>query len=147
MTIMLILGIIAALYCVLLFVRCAIYALPIITGAGTSLHLYQLGFGWIGPIMAGLVAGGIVCNLGRHVMRSGTPALLRGTVLLLFAGSAVAAGYQVAAAFTSAAGFDPFWQHGFALLTGLIAGRCSWRDLVGPGAPPPIARSGQVDSR
>jgi len=45
MTLMLILGAVAAFYCLLLLFRCATYALPIFAGLGLAFTLRDQGFG------------------------------------------------------------------------------------------------------
>ncbi|MGV7123075.1 hypothetical protein [Sphingopyxis sp. 550A] len=134
MTLMLILGAGAAFYGLLLLFRCAKFALPVFAGLGLALHLRDLGYGWSILIGSGLIAGGLLLGLGRHLASGSAPLPIRLAVLLLFAGAAASAGYQAGMALAELGDLDGWTQRGLAILTGLVAGIASWRDLLSPGA-------------
>ena len=134
MTLMIILGAAAAIYCLILLFRCAIFALPVFAGLGVALRLHEMGHGWLAVILAGLTTGIAVLGMGRLVVRSRASVWLRFLVILLFAGAAATAGYQAGIAIVKLGGLDPAWQHAFATLAGLVTGCCSWRDLVTPAS-------------
>ena len=73
MTLMLILGAVAAFYGLLLLFRCATYALPVFAGLGLAFALRDHGFSWLTILAAGLLAGVSVHALGRHLARSSAP--------------------------------------------------------------------------
>ena len=106
MTLMLILGGVAIVYCLLLIFRCAKYALPLFAGLALAFYLRDHGFGWITILVAGLLAGFSVHAFGRYVAGSSAPFAVRFCVVLLFAGTAAAAGYQAGGALAELADLD-----------------------------------------
>lgn len=130
MTLMLIFGAVAAFHCLLLLLRCAKLALPVFAGLGLAFTLRDLGFGWITIIAAGLLAGVGVHALGRQLARGTSPFAVRLCVILMFTGAAASAGYQAGAGLAMLAGLDPWKQHGCSILTALVTGFASWRDLL-----------------
>ncbi len=133
MTLMLVLGAVAAFYCLLLLFRCAILALPLFAGLGLAFTLRDLGFGWIVILAAGLLAGASVHALGRHLARGSAPLAVRLGVILTFVGAAAAAGFQAGAALAMLADLDPWTQRGLSVLTAFVTGYAGWRDLLSPG--------------
>ncbi|MGB3320638.1 MAG: hypothetical protein WA978_09510 [Sphingopyxis granuli] len=138
MTLMLILGGVAIVYCLLLLFRCAKYALPLFAGLALAFYLRDQGSGWMTILAAGLLAGFSVHAFGRYVAGSSAAFAIRICVILLFAGTAAAAGYQAGGALVELAGLDPWADRGMSILVALLTGVASWRDLVPPGNP--IAR-------
>ncbi|MDR6833913.1 MULTISPECIES: hypothetical protein [unclassified Sphingopyxis] len=133
MTLMLILGAVAAFYCLLLLFRCATYALPIFAGLGLAFTLRDQGFDWMVILAAGLLAGVSVHTLGRHLARGSAPLAVRLGVILIFVGAAAAAGYQAGAALAMLVDLDPWTQRGISILTALATGYSGWRNLLSPG--------------
>lgn len=133
MTLMLILGAVAAFYCLLLLFRCATLALPVVAGLGLGLTLRDHGFGWIVILAAGLLGFFTVHALGRHLARSSAPLAVRLGVILTFVGAAAAAGFQAGAALAILADLDPWTQLGTSILTAFVIGYASWRDLLTRG--------------
>lgn len=141
MTMMIILGAAAALYMLLLLFRCAAFALPVFVAVTVGLRLHETGYGWLVPILAGLLTGVTILELARSILRSRTHVGLRTAIILSFAGAAAAAGYQAGAALSHLAGFDSTWQHPLAVLAGLITAWRSWQDLGahGPDLSEPVS--------
>lgn len=133
MTLMLILGAVAAFYGLLLLFRCATYALPLFAGLGLAFTLRDQGFGWMVILAVGLVAGVSVHALGRHLARGSAPLAVRLGVILTFVGAAAAAGFQAGAALAVLADVDLWTQRGLSILTAVVTGYASWRDLLSPG--------------
>jgi len=133
MTLMLILGAVAAFYCLLLLFRCATYALPIFAGLGLAFTLRDQGFGWMVILASGLLAGVVVHALGRQLARGSAPLAVRLGVILIFVGAAAAAGFQAGAALAMLADLDPWTQRGISILTALATGYSGWRNLLSPG--------------
>lgn len=133
MTLMLILGAVAAFYGLLLLFRCATYALPVFAGLGLAFALRDHGFSWLIILVAGLLAGVSVHALGRHLARSSAPLAVRLGVILTFVGAAAAAGFQAGTALAVLADLDPWTQRGISILTALATGYAGWRDLLSPG--------------
>ena len=133
MTLMLILGAVAAFYGLLLLFRCATYALPVFAGLGLAFALRDQGFGWTVILAAGLLAGVSVHTLGRHLARGSAPLAVRLGVILMFVGAAAAAGFQAGAALAMLANFEPWMQCGISILTAFATGYAGWRDLLSPG--------------
>lgn len=134
MTLMLILGAVAAFYCLLLLFRCATFALPVFAGLGLAFTFRDLGFGWMAILAAGLLAGVAVHALGRHLARGTAPFAVRLGVILMFVGAAATAGFQAGAALAVLADLGPWTQRGFSILTAFVIGYAGWRDLLSPGS-------------
>lgn len=133
MTLMLIVGGVAIVCALLLLLRCAKYALPLFAGLALAFYLRDHGFGWITILVAGLLAGFSVHAFGRYVAGSSAPFAVRFCVVLLFAGTAAAAGYQAGGALAELADLEPWADRGISVLVAILTGLASWRDLVLPG--------------
>lgn len=133
MTLMLILGAVAAFYSLLLLFRCATYALPVFAGLGLAFMLRDHGFSWLAIVVAGLLAGVSVHALGWHLARSSAPLALRLGVILTFVGAAAATGFQAGTALAVLADLDPSTQRGISIVTAFATGYVDWRDLLSPG--------------
>lgn len=136
MTLMIILGAVAALYFLRLLFRCAIFALPIYAGLGACFHLHGLGYGWLGAIATGLMTGTGIYALGRTLVMRRASAPLHILILLLFSGTAAVAGYQAGSALATLADLVPVWECRLAILAAFVAARASWRSLLGSGGLP-----------
>lgn len=143
MTLMLILGAVAAFYFLLLLFRSAIFALPVFGGLGLAFTLRDHGFGWVVLLASGLLAGVAVHALGRHLARGSARLAVRLGVILAFVGPAAAAGFQAGAALAMLADLDPWTQRGISILTAFATGCAGWRDLLSPrgGIERPALRS------
>jgi len=84
-------------------------------------------------LAAGLLAGFSVHAFGRYVAGSSAPFAVRFCVVLLFAGTAAAAGYQAGDALAELADLEPWADRGISVLVAILTGLASWRDLVLPG--------------
>lgn len=133
MTLMLILGAVAAFLGLLLLFRCAKFALPVVTGLTLAFYLRDLGYGWMIQSGSALMAGYLVHAVGRRLASGTAPLPIRLVVVLLFVGAAASAGYQAGTALAVLGDLDPWPQHGLSFLAGLITGYASWRDLLAPG--------------
>jgi hypothetical protein len=91
---------------VLLLFRRAKYALPLFAGLYLAFYLRDLGHGWIIIATGGLLAGLAVHACGRHIAGSSAPLAVRFCVILLFAGTAAAAGFQAGGALGLASWLD-----------------------------------------
>jgi hypothetical protein len=134
MTLMLVLGAVAAFYCLLLLLRCATFALPAMAGLGLAFTFRDLGFGWMAILAAGLLAGVAVHALGRHLARGTAPFAVRLGVILIFVGTAASAGVQAGAALALLADLDPWTRRGISILTAFVIGYAGWRELRSAGS-------------
>jgi predicted anti-sigma-YlaC factor YlaD len=132
MTLMLILGAIAALYCLRLLFRSAKFALPVCAAIALGFALRDLGFGWLTILGSALIAGLAVLALGRRLVGGAAPFPVKLCVILMFVGAAAFAGYQAGTALAILGGLEAGAKHGLAFLSGLLTGYASWRDLVSP---------------
>lgn len=133
MTLMLILGGVAMVYALLLLFRCAKSALPLFAGLALAFYLPDHGSGWLTILAAGFLAGFSVHAFGRYLAGSSAPFAIRVCVILLFAGTAAAAGYQAGGALAGLADLEPWADRGISVLVAILTGAASWRDLVPPG--------------
>lgn len=149
MTLMLILGGIAALTLVWLLFRAASFALPFYAGAGAALLLHDQSYGMAAVLAAGFMTGLVVHLTGQRFYTSIRSPLLRALVALLFAGPAGFAGYQAVTAVVGLALDKEAWLHGLALAGGLCTASSAWRGLGragsdGQGESVPLARTIQA---
>lgn len=132
MTLTLILGGVAIIYSLLLLFRCATLALPLFAGLCLAFYLRDHGYGWMTIFAAGLLAGFSVHALGRHIAGGSAPFAVRISVILLFAGTAAAAGFQAGGALAALADLDPWADRSVSILVALLTALASWRDLLSP---------------
>ncbi len=132
MTLMLILGAIAALYCLRLLFRSAKFALPVCAAIALGFALRDLGFGWLTILGSALIAGVAVLALGRRLVGGTAPLAVKLCVMLMFVGAAAFAGYQAGTALAILGGLGAGAKHGLAILAGLVSGYASWHDLISP---------------
>jgi hypothetical protein len=98
-----------------------------------AVYLRDHSYGWLTILAAGLLAGISVHAFGRHIAGSSAPFAIRFCVILLFAGTAAAAGYQAGGALAELADLEPWADRGISMLIALLTGFASWRDLAPPG--------------
>lgn len=94
MTVILLLGAIAAAYLLWLLFRIAALALPMGIGVGCAAAMLDHGAGPVVAIGCGLALGGSVHLAGQGLYAAARSPLVRTFILLLFAGPAGVAGYQ-----------------------------------------------------
>lgn len=96
MTFLIILGAVAAVYCIALLFRAAVYALPVFCGIAVGLAMQNAGWSLPASVGAAFLGGPLLLALARACARPSRSAALRATIALVFAGPAAAAGYQAA---------------------------------------------------
>ena len=112
MTLMLILGAIAALYCLRLLFRSAKFALPVCAAIALGFALRDLGFGWLTILGSALIAGFAVLPLGRRLVGGTAPLPVKLCVILMFVGAAAFAGYQAGTALGILGGLEEGAEQG-----------------------------------
>lgn len=135
-TLMIILGGVAALYLIWLLFRVAAFALPVYAAAGVGLYLHTQGYGIAATLAAGFTTGLIVYLTGRALFASIRSPVLRFLVALLFAAPAGFAGYQAMTGLTLMMIDDGLWVRCLSIAAGLTTASAAWRSL---GAPAPGA--------
>lgn len=149
MTLLLILGGIAALYLIWLLFRAAAFALPLYAGAGAAFLLHGQGYGMAAVLAAGFMVGLLVHLTGQLFYASIRSPLLRALVALLFAAPAGFAGYQAVTGLVGLAIDNTVWLHGLAFAGGLCTASSAWRRLGRAGSDEqgegvPLARATQA---
>ena len=128
MTLMIILGGIAALYLIGLLFRLASLALPVCLGLCAFLLLRDQGYG---PALAMGLLTGIGFHLaGLWLFARTTSARIRLLIGLLFMAPAGAAGLGAGTALADLLGIDGGWRTCLAMLVGVAAACASWRSLA-----------------
>ena len=117
MTLMLILGAVAALYFVMLLFRLTIWAAPIGTGLLVAALLLAQGWRTSGAAAVGLGVGLSVCIAGRVLVTGHFTVLIRLPILIAFAGAAACAGHQAGSALAELGGFAAGSQRCLAVVT------------------------------
>lgn len=132
MILMLILGAIAAFYCLRLLFRSAKFALPVCAAIALGFALRDLGFGLLTILGSALIAGVAVLALGRRLVGGTAPPPVKLCVILMFVGAAAFAGYQAGTALAILVGLAAGAKHALAAFAGLVTSYASWHDLVSP---------------
>lgn len=135
MTLMIILGGVAALYGLWLLFRLAVLAFPIYTGIAAAFLLQGQGYGMMAMLAAGFAAGLAVHLGGRTICASATSPLLRLMTSIAFVLPAAFAGYQAAAGLVALMIGDPSRVRMLSLAGGLIAAIATLRGLRGSTVP------------
>lgn len=133
----LLIGLALAVFCALLY-NLAIFALPFAIGLQAALWAVDTGTGAIGGIAVGIVTGALVLVIGQVIFCTSRSPLIRWLLILLFAGPAAVAGYNM---LMEAPRFglvpSPIWQHVFAVIGSMIIGGTAIARLaaLSPGSP------------
>lgn len=130
MTLMIILGGIAALYLVWLLFRLASFALPVCLGLCAFLFLRDQGCGWPAALAMGPLTGMMLHWAARRLFARSASVAVRLLIELIFVAPAGVAGIGVGTALAELLGIDGGWRNGSAFLVGLAAACTSWRSLV-----------------
>jgi hypothetical protein len=130
MTLMIILGGIAALYLTGLLFRLASLALPVCLGLCAFLLLRDQGNGWAAALAMGLLTGIGFHLAGRWLFARTTSASIRLLIGLHFMAPAGAAGLGAGTALADLLGIDGGWRTCLAMLVGVAAACASWRSLA-----------------
>lgn len=130
-TLMIILGSVAALYLIWLLFRLAAYALPVYSAIGAGLFVHTHGYGTTAMLLAGFATGLIVLLAGQAVFASVKSSLLRFFVVLLFAVPAGFAGYQAMTGLLGLLIDVGVWANWLAVVGGLATASAAWRGLAG----------------
>lgn len=130
MTLMILLGGVAALYLVWLMFRLASLALPVCFGIYIVFLLRDHGHGPFAAIAIGAMMGIALHEAGRALLARSGSSCLRLLIILLFAGPAGFAGMEVGAALAELIGIDGFWRVPLILGFGASTTGASWRLLA-----------------
>lgn len=134
-TLMIILGGVAALYLIWLLFRLATFALPVYSAIGAALLIHTQGYGTAAMLLAGFTTGLIVYLTGQAVFVTVRSPLLRFLVALLFAVPAAFAGYQAMTGLLGLMIDDGVWAKCLAVGGGLATASAAWRSLSGTAPP------------
>ncbi len=131
MTLMIILGSVAAFYLIWLLFRLAAFALPVYSAVGAGLFVHTHGYGTAAMLLTGFFTGIAVHLTGQAVFASVRSPLLRFLVALLFAVPAGFAGYQAMNGLFGLLIVDGAWANWLAVASGLATASAAWRSLAG----------------
>lgn len=131
MTLMILLGGVAALYLAWLMFRLASLAMPVCLGVYIFFLLRDHGLGLAGAIAIGAMTAIALHEAGRALLARSGSSCLRLLIILLFAGPAGFAGMEVGAAVAEIIGIDRFWRVPLILGFGVATTGASWRLLAG----------------
>ncbi|MES1994683.1 hypothetical protein [Sphingomonas sp. 3F27F9] len=115
--------------CWLLFTL-AIYALPLFAGVAAGSWAYEMGAGWPGGILAGLITAGLTLGLGQFLFTLTRPAWLRLAVGLVFAAPAALAGYHAVHGIAKHAVPSETWQTLFSIVGAVAVGITAWTRIA-----------------
>ena len=127
---MLIVGIILSVFgigffCWLLFTL-AVYALPFFAGITTGLAAFHSGFGVIGALIVGVLAGGATLAIGQIVFAAVRTPLIRAAIGLLYAVPAAIAGYHATLGLAHIGIPSEAWREVFAVVGAVLVGGTAW---------------------
>jgi hypothetical protein len=130
MTLMIILGGIAALYLIRLLFRLASLALTVCLGLCAFLLLRDQGYGLAAALAMGLLTGIGFHLAGRWLFARTTSASIRLLIGLHFMAPAGAAGLGAGTALADLLDIDGGWRTCLAILVGVATACASWRSLA-----------------
>lgn len=130
MTLMLILGGMAAFYLAWLLFRLASFALPVCLGLCAFLVLRDQGYGLVAALATGLLTGTMLHLAARRLFARSASAYIRLLTGLIFMAPAGAAGVGAGTALAERLGIDGGWRTCLATLVGAAAACASWRSLA-----------------
>lgn len=128
MTFMIILGVLAGLYLVVLMFRLASIALPFYAGIGAGFWLLDRHYGYGASIAAGLMVGILILFFGRLLCAT-LPPIFRGIVALAFALPAGFAGYQAAKGLAGLALAEGAFLELLGFVGAITAATAAWQSL------------------
>lgn len=126
--------------CWLLFTL-AIYALPLFAGVAAGSWAFEMGAGWPGGIVVGLVAAALTLGLGQFLFTLTRPAWLRLAVGLVFAAPAALAGYHTVHGIAKHAVPSETWQILFSAIGAVAVGVTAWVRIA---AAAPVRPGGKL---
>ncbi len=128
-TLMIILGGVAALYLIWLLFRLATFALPVYAAVGAGLFLHVQGYSIAAVLGAGFITGLLMHLTGQAAFASVRSPVLRCLLALLFAAPAGFAGYQAMTGLFGLVAVDGIWARCLAFGAGLATASAAWRSL------------------
>jgi len=125
---MIILGILLSIaaigfFCWMLFTL-AVFARPFFVGMSIGASAYQSGAGWLGALLAGLLAAGLTLGFGQIGLMVARTTWARLLIALVFVAPAVMAGYHATHGIVKHAMPSETWQQIFSVI-GAIAIGCT----------------------
>jgi len=127
---MLIIGIVLSafgigFFCWLLFTL-AVYALPFFAGMTAGLAAFHSGFGVLGALIVGVLAGGATLAIGQIVFATVRTPLIRAVIGLLYAVPASIAGYHATLGLAHIGMPAEGWREAFAVVGAILIGGTAW---------------------
>ncbi|RAI36655.1 hypothetical protein [Rhodoplanes serenus] len=129
--------------CWLLFTL-AVFALPLFAGATAGALAYQIGAGWPGSIIIGLVAAALTLGIGQFLLAFVRPVWLRLAIALVFVAPAALAGYHATHGIVKHTMPSDTWQIIFSVVGAIAVGVTAFVRVAAMATPAP---SGQGMAR
>ena len=123
------------LFCWLLFTL-ATFALPLFMGVSVGVWAYNVGAGWLGAILIGLIGTAMTLGIGQILLIVVRPTWARLLIAMIFVAPAAIAGYHATHGIVKHAMPSESWQIVFSIIGALAVGITAFLRVAGLAAAP-----------
>ena len=123
------------LFCWLLFTL-ATFALPLFMGVSVGVWAYNVGAGWLGAILIGLIGTAMTLGIGQILLIVVRPTWARLLIAMIFVAPAAIAGYHATHGIVKHAMPSESWQIAFSIIGALAVGITAFLRVAGLAAAP-----------
>jgi len=123
------------LFCWLLFTL-ATFALPLFMGVSVGVWAYNVGAGWLGAILIGLIGAAMTLGIGQILLIVVRPTWARLLIAMIFVAPAAIAGYHATHGIVKHAMPSESWQIAFSIIGALAVGITAFLRVAGLAAAP-----------
>jgi len=123
------------LFCWLLFTL-ATFALPLFMGVSVGVWAYNVGAGWLGAILIGLIGAAMALGIGQILLIVVRPTWARLLIAMIFVAPAAIAGYHATHGIVKHAMPSESWQIAFSIIGALAVGITAFLRVAGLAAAP-----------
>jgi hypothetical protein len=123
------------LFCWLLFTL-ATFALPLFMGVSVGVWAYNVGAGWLGAILIGLIGAAMTLGIGQILLIVVRPTWARLLIAMIFVAPAAIAGYHATHGIVKHAMPSESWQIAFSIIGAVAVGVTAFLRVAGMAAVP-----------
>jgi len=123
------------LFCWLLFTLATV-ALPLFMGVSVGVWAYNVGAGWLGAILIGLIGAAMTLGTGQILLIVVRPTWARLLIAMIFVAPAAIAGYHATHGIVKHAMPSESWQIAFSIIGALAVGITAFLRVAGLAAAP-----------
>lgn len=116
--------------CWLLFTF-AIFALPLFVGVSAGTWAFNTGAGWLGAILAGILAAGLTLGVGQILLGVISPMWAKLVIAMVFVAPAIVAGYHATHGIAKHMMPSETWQIVFSVIGATAVGVTAYLRVAG----------------